>query len=110
LASAINGSSEPVQNGGRRVLVAMIIGPTQFTPRGARPMRPDHRGPFHVGILAGSTLADPRTSFYLLATMYLIVFASVALPAVWSGKSARRKAAASVLQQLLDFLRGFRSP
>lgn len=36
----------------------------------------------------------------------LLVFAGIALPAVWSAKAARRKAAAGVLRQLLDALAG----
>jgi hypothetical protein len=69
-------------------------------------MRPHDDPAADTVIAATNTLTDPRTGLYMLAMMFLIIFALVALPAVWSAKSARRKAAASVLQQLLDFLRG----
>ena len=40
-----------------------------------------------------------------LAVMVLLVYAGIALPAVWSTKPARRKAAADVLRQILGTLR-----
>jgi hypothetical protein len=36
------------------------------------------------------------------AALVLLIYIGVALPAVWSGKPARRKAAAAVLAQILD--------
>jgi hypothetical protein len=40
-----------------------------------------------------------------LAVLVLLIYVGIALPAVWSAKSARRKAAADVLRQILDVLR-----
>lgn len=37
--------------------------------------------------------------------LILLVYAGIALPAVWSAKPARRKAAAAVLRQILAILR-----
>ncbi len=37
-----------------------------------------------------------------LAALVLIVYLGVVLPAVWSARPARRKAAAAVLRQILD--------
>lgn len=37
-----------------------------------------------------------------VAALVLLIYIGVALPAVWSRKSARRKAAAAVLAQILD--------
>lgn len=39
------------------------------------------------------------------ALLAVLVFCGVVMPAVWSGKQARRTAAAQVLQQILDFFR-----
>ena len=36
------------------------------------------------------------------ATLVLLVYIGIALPAIWSAKPARRKAAAAVLRQLLN--------
>lgn len=40
-----------------------------------------------------------------LGVLALLVYAGVVLPAVWSAKPARRKAAAEVLRQILAILR-----
>jgi hypothetical protein len=40
-----------------------------------------------------------------LALLALLIYCGIALPAVWSAKPARRKAAANVLCQILDVLR-----
>ena len=40
-----------------------------------------------------------------LAVLVLLIYVGIALPAVWSAKSARRKAAADVLCQILGVLR-----
>jgi hypothetical protein len=40
-----------------------------------------------------------------IGVLALLVYAGIALPAVWSAKPARRKAAAAVLRQILDILR-----
>ena len=37
-----------------------------------------------------------------VAALVLLVYLGIALPAVWSSKPARRKAAAAVLRQILD--------
>jgi hypothetical protein len=37
-----------------------------------------------------------------LAALALLVYLGIALPAVWSAKPARRKAAANVLRQILN--------
>ena len=37
-----------------------------------------------------------------MAAIFLLVYVGIVLPAVWSAKPARRKAAASVLRQILD--------
>ncbi|PAZ16215.1 hypothetical protein CLM62_09495 [Streptomyces sp. SA15] len=42
----------------------------------------------------------------LILALCLLVFAGVALPAVWSAQPTRRQAAAAVLAQLLTALRG----
>lgn len=43
-------------------------------------------------------------SLALTMAAITLIFLGVALPAVWSRKPARRRAATSVLQQILDFL------
>jgi len=40
-----------------------------------------------------------------LGVLALLIYAGVVLPAVWSAKPARRKAAAAVLRQILDVIR-----
>ena len=41
-----------------------------------------------------------------LAALALLVYLGIALPAVWSAKAARRKAAADVLRQVLNAYTG----
>jgi len=41
----------------------------------------------------------------LAVIVFILVYAGVVLPAVWSARAARRAAAAAVLQQILDLLR-----
>lgn len=41
----------------------------------------------------------------LIGILAVLVYAGVVLPAVWSAKPARRKAAAQVLDQILSLLR-----
>lgn len=43
---------------------------------------------------------------YLISLAFLLVFLGVMLPAAWSTKPARRRAAATVLAQILTALRG----
>ena len=51
---------------------------------------------------------DPRLFQFVLvglAVLTLLIYSGIALPAVWSAKPARRRAAADVLRQILDALR-----
>jgi hypothetical protein len=41
-----------------------------------------------------------------VAALVLLIYAGIALPAVWSAKPARRKAAAAVLRQVLNACTG----
>jgi hypothetical protein len=41
-----------------------------------------------------------------VATLFLLIYLGIALPAVWSARPARRKAAATVLGQILKALTG----
>ena len=41
----------------------------------------------------------------LAVIVFILLYAGVVLPAVWSTRPARRAAAAAVLQQILDLLR-----
>jgi hypothetical protein len=41
-----------------------------------------------------------------IAALVLLVYIGIALPAVWSAKPARRKAAADVLRQVLNAFTG----
>jgi hypothetical protein len=41
-----------------------------------------------------------------MAALILLVYIGIALPAVWSAKAARRKAAAGVLRQVLNACTG----
>ena len=41
-----------------------------------------------------------------IAALVLLVYIGIALPAVWSAKAARRKAAAAVLRQVLNTCTG----
>lgn len=56
-----------------------------------------------------SAAALPAHALLILAisigVLGLLVYAGVALPAVWSAKPARRKAAAEVLRQILAIFR-----
>jgi hypothetical protein len=61
-----------------------------------------------VVIVLGKTAIDPHLSEVVLAglaVLVLLIYFGIALPAVWSAKSARRKAAADVLRQILGVLR-----
>lgn len=48
--------------------------------------------PLHILVLLASGTA----------ALILLIYVGIALPAVWSAKPARRKAAAAVLRQILD--------
>jgi hypothetical protein len=48
--------------------------------------------PAHVLLIFGGGIAG----------LFLLVYAGIALPAVWSAKPARRKAAAAILALILD--------
>ena len=59
-----------------------------------------------AGALLGAALAShlfPAVAVGL-AGLALLIFTGIALPAVWSAKAARRKAAADVLRQILEIL------
>ena len=64
---------------------------------------------FDTGQLASSALIGPldRADFllYTVTVMMALIFVGVVLPAVWSAKPARRRAAQAVLRQILDSLR-----
>jgi hypothetical protein len=64
------------------------------------------RGATAVGLLAALTAAQRPIVVIALAVglLMLLVFLGVALPAVWSTKPARRKAATAVLGQILATL------
>jgi hypothetical protein len=57
-------------------------------------------------VLPAHLLADFAAGTGIFA---LLVYAGIALPAVWSAKPARRKAAAEVLGQILDTFRQVRT-
>lgn len=65
------------------------------------------RGASTSGLVAMFTAAPHLVAVIAAdaALLALLVFAGIALPAVWSSKSARRKAAAAVLGQILAALR-----
>lgn len=48
--------------------------------------------PAHVLLILGSGIA----------ALVLLIYIGIALPAIWSAKPARRKAAAAVLRQILN--------
>ena len=56
-----------------------------------------------IGPIVGS-LSDSTSAVYGVA-LIVIIFVGIALPAVWSRKPARRKAAAEVLDSILRFVR-----
>ncbi len=59
-----------------------------------------------VAVLAAALTSHLALVFTAgLGVLALLVYAGVALPAVWSAKPARRKAAAAVLAQILAMLR-----
>ena len=45
-----------------------------------------------------------------MAALILLIYIGIALPAVWSAKPARRKAAAAVLSQLINARTGAERP
>ena len=60
-----------------------------------------------AAVLSWATLDSQlsRVIFAGLAVLVLLVYAGIALPAVWSTKPARRRAAADVLRQILGAIR-----
>jgi hypothetical protein len=64
------------------------------------------RGATAVGLVAALAAAQRSIVVIALAVglLILLVFLSVVLPAVWSAKPARRKAATAVLGQILATL------
>jgi hypothetical protein len=59
---------------------------------------------FALGIVAFAATVPARMLLVLSggAALVLLVYIGIALPAVWSAKPTRRKAAAAVLAQILD--------
>jgi hypothetical protein len=59
-----------------------------------------------LGIAAATALTFPARMLVTIAVgtagLALLVYLGIALPAVWSAKPARRRAAAAVLRQILD--------
>jgi hypothetical protein len=64
------------------------------------------RGASVSGLLAAFTVAPHLLVAIAIgaALLALLVFFGIALPAVWSSKPARRKAAAAVLSQIIGTL------
>jgi hypothetical protein len=64
---------------------------------------------YAVGVAAQLTASLPTRTLLILATgagmFVLLLYVGIALPAVWSAKPARRKAAAEVLRQILAIFR-----
>ena len=60
--------------------------------------------------LALPSFTGIQTALYLPAASFVLVFLGLALPAVWSRKAWRRKAAMDVLQQIQAFFRRGSSP
>jgi hypothetical protein len=65
----------------------------------------EHTAPL---LAAGYSIWAFPPILYLSFAALLMIFLGVVLPAVWSRKTARRRAAADILQRLLDFLQGGR--
>jgi hypothetical protein len=70
------------------------------------PASPERENASALGIAAALAATLPVHVLLILsgavAALVLPVYIGIALPAVWSAKPARRKAAAAVLQQILD--------
>lgn len=63
---------------------------------------------FGIAIDLSRASIDPHLSQVILtglAGLVLLIYVGIALPAVWSAKPTRRKAAADVLRQILSILR-----
>ena len=61
-----------------------------------------------IAVVLSKAAIDPHLSQVVLAglaVLVLLIYFGIALPTVWSAKSARRRAAADVLRQILDVLR-----
>jgi hypothetical protein len=56
-------------------------------------------------LAAISAANDLHQTALLAAAAFVLVYAGVVLPAIWSADPARRAAAAAVLQQILKLLR-----
>jgi hypothetical protein len=63
-----------------------------------------------IAAIATVAVTLPANSLLILsggmAALVLLVYIGIALPAVWSAKAARRKAAAAVLRQVLNTCTG----
>ena len=61
-----------------------------------------------VAVALSRAALDPHVFQFALvglAVLVFLIYSGIALPAVWSAKPARRRAAADVLRQILDALR-----
>ena len=61
-----------------------------------------------IAVVLSRAATDPHLSQAILAALgvlVLLIYFGIALPAVWSAKPARRKAAADVLREILAVLR-----
>jgi hypothetical protein len=63
-----------------------------------------------VAVLTVPALTGIQADVYLPAAAFVLIFLGLALPAVWSRKAWRRKAAVDVLQQILVSFRRGSSP
>lgn len=59
----------------------------------------------HGLVILSNVVFEVRQIPVLAVTAFVLLYAGVVLPAVWSTRPARRAAAAAVLQQIIDLLR-----
>jgi hypothetical protein len=63
-----------------------------------------------IAAIAAVAVTLPAHALLILsggtAALVLLVYIGIALPAVWSAKAARRKAAAAILRQILNACTG----
>ncbi len=58
-----------------------------------------------ASLAAGAALSHVTLSVAAIFILAVLIFMGVVLPAVWSAKPCRRKAAGAVLEQILDCIR-----
>ena len=66
--------------------------------------------PARQTIFAMAMVPDAHAVMILGSAAFVLIFLGVILPSVWSRKPFRRRAAADILQRLLDFLRSGSRP